>query len=346
MKQEEIAHPNFKFLSHSATVLLEACPRLFELDRLSQKEDLEGEDVHLDFGKLVGAMIQDYLVTGRKEIAIWKAFLSYPRPLLYSTSPSVNSEEEEAELKAKKNFFFAMIALDKFEVLRNEELSSYYVPHFNGKPAVELGFIINCPGGFQYRGKLDALIVHKDTGRYGVLEVKTTGSNYLNEAMYRNSGQGIGYSAIVDTIASSLGLEERSSFPIFYPVYQTRKLEWKMLSFLKSRSSTANWIRHLLRSIQHISEYAEDNYFPMHGQSCFSYNKPCRFFEVCEMQTKHVVGPLEKVVVKKDKEEDYPFVFSLDQLIETQLEKISREGREAVGMAPGKAVNKELITTS
>lgn len=311
-------HPNLQKLSHSSQLLLEACPRLFELDRLSQREDLRGEDVHMDFGHLVGSMVQNYLVTGHKPDAIWEAFLSYPRSLLQE-----DLDLEQLEKQNKKNFFFAMQALDKFAELRDTELRNYYVPQFGEKPATELGFLINCPGGFQYRGKLDALLIDKQSGRYACFECKTTGSNYLHEALFRNSGQGIGYSAVVDAVASSLDLQQRSSFPILYPVYQSKKMEWKLFEFMKSRSTHANWIRHMLRSIQHVSEYAEDDYFPMHGQSCFHYNRACRFFEACEMQTKHVVGPMEKVVVKKDKEGEYPFVFSLDELIEAQMEKMS-----------------------
>lgn len=310
-------HTNLQKLSYSAQTLLEACPRLYELDRLSPRLSLEGEDVHMDFGQLVGKLVQNYLTDTDYEKAVWNAFLSYPRSLF-----SDSLDEVEEEKKHKKDFWFAMHALDKFKELRATELSSYTVPIFQGKPATELGFLIDCGEGFQYRGKLDALLVNKEE-RYAGFECKTTGSNFLHEAMFRNSGQGIGYSAVIDAVASSLGLQQRASFPIFYPVYQSRQLQWTMFPFIKSRASHANWIRHLLRSIQHISEYSEDGYFPMHGQSCFHYNRPCRFFEACEMQNKHLVGDERKIIVKEDKEGEYPFRFSLDELIAAQMEKIS-----------------------
>lgn len=312
-------HPNLQRLSHSSQVLLESCPRLYELDRLSPRVSLEGEDVHMDFGHLVGSLVQDYLVRGSIEAATWRAYLSYPRDLF----PSLYSTEREEEKSSNKDFFTALHALDKFIAFKEEELVGYTVPTLNGKPAVELGFCINCPGGFQYRGKLDALLINSRE-QLACFECKTTGSNYLHEAMYRNSGQGVGYSAIVDAVASKLGVQQRESFPIFYPVYQSKKREWHMMGpFVKSKVSHANWIRHLLRTIQHIGEYAEDSYFPMHGQNCFSYYRACRFFEVCEMRTETVVGKEEKVVVKKDEEGEYPFVFSLDELIAVQMEKVS-----------------------
>lgn len=307
-------HPNLLRLSHSAQQLLETCPRLYELDRLAPRLSLDGTNIHLDFGSLVGSMIQDFLVGHSTGDAIWKAFLSYPRELFQS-----DIEEEKEERRTKKDFFFAMAALDKFRSFREEELSPYDVVYFQGKPAIELGFSIDCGGGFFYRGKLDALLKNSRSGELATLECKTTGSRYLHEAMFRNSGQGIGYSAIVDAISKELGVEQRDSFPLIYPVYQSTTMAWTKFPFVKSRNSHANWLRHLLRSIQHISEYAEDSYFPMYGQNCFHWNRPCRFFESCEMSNKFLVG--EKPAVKEDKEGEYPFTFSLDELIEAQLSK-------------------------
>lgn len=307
-------HPNLQKLSYNANVLLEACPRLFELDRLSERREKEDDDkdVHLDFGSLVGSLVQDYLVHKSTTPAIWNAFLSYPRD-------SFSTEVDEDEKKHKKDFWYALQALDKFVGFKKQVLGDYEVAVVDGKPAVELGFIIDCPGDFQYRGKLDAFLINSRE-QFACFECKTTGSKTIHEAMFRNSGQGIGYSAIVDVIAGKLGLQERSSFPVWYPVYQTHKYEWEEFKFIKSRITHANWIRHLLRSIQHISEYAEDNFFPMHGQNCFRYNRPCRFFEQCEMSNKFLVGDAPKV--KVDKDEDYQFRFSLDELIEAQLEKV------------------------
>lgn len=309
-------HPNLQKLSNSAQVLEETCPRLFELDRLSTKIDDEGEAIHFDFGHSVGRLVQDYLITGETSAAIFKEFLRYPRALIQD-----DLDKEATEAQHKKNFWFAINALENFVKFRLENLADYSIAIFNGKPAVELGFTIDCGDGFTYRGKLDALLVTKG-GNYACLEIKTTGARALHPAMYRNSGQGIGYSAVVDTIARALGLEERPSFPVFYPVYQTHKMEWTEFRFMKSRTSHAQWIRHLLRTIQHVAEYAEDGFFPMHGQNCFHFNRECKFFEQCEMQNKYLVGPEENIPVKEDNPEDYPFRFTLSELIEAQLARV------------------------
>ena len=160
------------------------------------------------------------------EYAVWRAYLAYPRELF-----SVDIDEDEK--KHKKDFWYAIQALNKFTTFRKTVLGNYHVAVLDGKPAVELGFIINCPGGFQYRGKLDAFLVN-NRNEFACFECKTTGSRFLNEAMFRHSGQGIGYSAVVDVIAGRLGLQQRASFPVYYPVYQTHSQEWTEFVFIKS----------------------------------------------------------------------------------------------------------------
>ena len=316
-------HPNLKRLSHSAQVLLEACPRLFELDRLSPNVRDEGTNVHLDFGTLVGSLVQSYLVHSSIDKAAWEAFLTYPRELF----PQAGDLDFELEKTSKKDFWYALLALDKFIAVKNDPefgLTQYEVPFIDGKPAVELGFSIDCGDGFFYRGKLDAFLIHKVNRSFAVLENKTTGSNTVHEAMFHNSGQGIGYSTIVDMLASKLGLtKQRNNFPIFYPIYQSTKKEWTVMRFVKTKTSHANWIRHLLYNIQHISEYAENEFFPTYGQNCYRFNRPCKFFEQCTMDTKFLVGPSPSV--KVDKEEEYTYHFSLQEIIQTQLQNLSSE---------------------
>jgi hypothetical protein len=321
-------HPNMMQLSHSSQTLLELCPKKFQLDRLMRQERKAGESVDLDFGTTLGNMVQDYLVTGDENIALWNGFRTYPRELfqdreLASKSGNLGTlgNDINKEFLSKKNFWYAAIALDKFKLLRDTELNNWYVPTLNGKPAIELGFKIDCENGFTYRGKLDAFLVHKTTGNFAVFENKTTGSKWLSEAAFQNSGQGIGYSTIVDAIAKQLGLVIKNNFPVFYTIYMTTKQEWVCMRFTKSKSTHANWLRKLLLSIKHISEYAEEDFFPQQGQNCTAFGRPCQYFELCDMKTQLLAGKTAEV--REDNPEDYPYTFTLSEVINAQLEKIN-----------------------
>lgn len=307
-------HPNLKRLSHSAQVLFETCPRLFELDRLESKADStsEDKDIHLAFGQVVGLGVQLSLCGLESEEVLWKMFLSWPRDLFPQ-----DEEEDTKEVNSKKSFFFAVHAVRSFLPLRATEFPRLLVASFSGMPAIELGFTVDCGEGFSYRGKLDALLIND--GVLSCLEIKTTGG-IPNPASYTNSGQGIIYSAVLDAVASTMGVQQRDSFFIYYPVYSSNRMEWTVFRFKKSRMQITNWIRHVVRTVQHITEYAEDGYFPQHGQSCYNFFKPCKFLDICDMKNDYIVG--RAPALKQDAEGEYIFHFSLDDIIQAQLDKI------------------------
>lgn len=308
-------HPNLKRLSHSAETLLHACPRLYELDRLSPKREEDDGDVHTDFGKIVGIGIQDFLVHKDKDRAAFKMFLEWKKDLDRDEQGVYGNE-------VKKSFYHALYALDKFLTFKDTALTNYEVVHFNGQPATELGFIIDCGDGFIYRGKLDALLVNRISGSYAVFDCKTTGAKRTHDAMFKNSGQGLGYSLVVDAIANSLENLQDKSYEIIYALYKTNSYEWESFRFSKSHTQRAVWIKQILMDMRHIAEYAEEGFFPMYGENCFKFFKPCKFFDICEMSNEVLVG--KEPEIKEDKEEDYKFRFDLNEVIEAQLAKQGR----------------------
>lgn len=300
-------HPNFKLLSHSSCVLFHKCPKKFELYKLLGKDGKEDEDTdgHLTFGEIVGTGIQDFLITDSLDRATFNTFLRWPGTI----------DDENGEL-SKKTFWHAIYALDKFSSFRKTALARYSLVTVDGKPATELGFSIDLGDGFFYRGFLDALLYNNLTSKLAVLECKTTKYKNVHEANYKNSGQGIGYNTITDTIARKLGIEQGASYEVLYPVYKTFPFEWELFPFSKNYSDRAMWIRNLLRDKQHVAEYAMDGYFPMHGENCYDFFRPCTYFDTCTL-SRNLLVP--NPVLKIEKSEKYPFKFSLEELINSQL---------------------------
>lgn len=315
-------HPNLKLLSHSSDTLFDKCPRKYELYKLStmswsselksishheELSNLSGSDVHLDFGSVVGIGTQRYLVDNSYNSAVLDMLRSWEGNL-----------ENESGHTDKKSFYFALVALDKFTVFRELALSSYEIAIFDSKPAIELGFTIDCGNGFLYRGFLDALLFNKRTGELVPYEGKTTKFREIHEAAYKHSGQALGYSLIVDSIAASLGMEHSSSFEVLYSIYKSSSMEWQKFLFEKTHTHRALWIKNLLIRMGLIGQYAEMGYFPMHGWNCMDFFKPCEFFGTCERDSSLVY---EMAVEKKDDPEKYQFHFNLQEILETQLER-------------------------
>jgi hypothetical protein len=310
-----LIHPNLQQLSHSSLVTLHRCPRKYELERLSARNDAWGE-VHLDFGKVVGEAVQHYLTHRDINKARWIVYTGW--------KSGIEDGAEEGRTKANKTFWHALHALDRFTVLLHSHFAEYEVVWFNSpargeRHACELGFSVDCGAGYTYRGFIDCVLRHKRSGKIIVVEFKTTSSWSLHEATYKNSGQALGYSLVLDRIAAALGIDAGASYQVYYPVYKTKEFEWEVFDFNKTHTSRALWIKQLLCDLRHVQEYHEDNYFPIHGESCMDFNRPCDFFGVCEMQTANLI---RNPIVKVEPEDKYDFHFSLADIIQAQLEAL------------------------
>ena len=177
--------------------------------------------------------------------------------------------------------------------------------------------MIELPEGYKYRGFVDAVLKHKATGAIMVLECKTS-SGVANPAMYKNSGQALGYSVVLDIL-----FPEMSSYSVLYLVYETKSLAYKELPFTKSLLQRALWLQELLIDTQVISLYDSYDTYPMHGESCFDFFRECEYLGLCTLSTKNLTKPLNtKMMTKIEAEKDsYQFTVDFYDLVESQVSK-------------------------
>ncbi len=304
--------PRLKLLSHSSRTTLHKCPRKYQLYRmsadkiaLSEQKDAE-QNLTFAYGTIVGIGLQSTL-EGKTEDEIYlECFLAWDADLLF-----VNA-------KQNKSFWLAMIAVKKFIALRQHGfLDEYELVYYKGKPAVELSFLIDLPDGYTYRGFVDAVLRHKATGEIMVLEAKTT-SGTANASMYRNSGQALGYSVVLDIL-----FPEMSSYNVLYLVYESRSYNYVELPFKKSLLQRALWLQELLVDTQLISLYNSYDIYPMHGESCFDYFRDCEYLGNCTLSTEYLTKPLTTDVlaaIQKDRD-NYQFIVSFEDLVGMQINK-------------------------
>lgn len=297
-------------LSYSSLLTLHACPRKFQLYKLQTKydkpEDIAGS-LTFAYGHTVGKGIQDILEHKTPKQWMWEAFIEWEVDLL------------DENPKQNKSFWGAMVALQQFQSMRdNGYLDGYELMYHEGKPAVELGFVIHFPDGFKYRGFVDAVLRHTVTDRVMVLEAKTTNSATVNPAQYKNSAQGIGYSIILDALVPDL-----SAYEVLYLVYQTKSESFQQLLFEKSYYSRALWIRELLLDVETIKMYEEQEIYPMRGESCFTYFRECEYLNLCTLSTERLTTAMTPEDEKKLQEEldGYQIHITMEDLIKAQLAK-------------------------
>ena len=293
-----------KLLSHSGIETLHSCPRKFEIYRMNYAPKEKGT-IDTAFGHAVGVGVQELLIGNTTNYltdyqnAIWKMFLSWEVDI------------DEVKPKSKKSFHAACLAVEKYQQqllpLLTEE---WELAYFEGKPAVELGFIIKLPNDYCYRGYVDAVLVNKKEKRFRVLELKTTGLSTVDIAQYKNSFQGVGYGVILDKLAASM--DYAADYYVDYLVYKTVSQEFVTFPFLKTTYQRAKWLSQLLVETETIDLYLEKELFPTHGESCYNFYRQCQYFGICERDNSELQI---KKVTNLPTDEEFAAAWSLDNLL-------------------------------
>lgn len=302
---EEIP-PLLRNLSYSSTNELNACQRKFLLNRLRSTKKQDTRSVTFAFGHAVGQGIQSTLEDKTEEQIILDMFLAWDYGDIYG--------EEE---KANKSFWTAIQAVQRFTHIRNSTLlSDYELLFVDGRPAVELSFRITAPDGFRYRGFVDVVLRNKSTGELLVLELKTTSATNIDPAQYKNSGQALGYSVVLDRFAPG-----KSSYRVLYLILSSKTLEYTPMEFTKSYLQRAEWIHTFLIDIEYIKMLWEQKHFPQRGSSCYDFFRQCEHFNTCNLNPLNQVPAANWEAPPADEEDDYTIELTLMDLIDSQLDR-------------------------
>lgn len=298
------AYRYINITSYSQRELLHECPRKFQQIKIvrAAADSFELPNLDFIFGHAVGAGVQAFIVTGSRNAAFFACFLAW------------NTDLNAEFLKKGKSFYFALLAVWKFADLWSQTADEWEIATFNNRAASELLFWIDCENGYYHVGHIDVILRHKVTGKYKIVEVKTTSMKNPDEAQYGNSDQALGYSVVLDSIARSI--EEVSVFDVLYPVYSSTNREWTFLPFPKSRNQRAEWLQDLLLDHTTIQTYLKLGFFPKRGNACWSFSKRCPHYGICDLKDATQLGRFEKWTSGVTAYPETPdFTFTLSQLV-------------------------------
>lgn len=307
MRRKTPIHPHR--LSESTLSILNACDRLFELERLlvTAHPLVEGESPAMMRGKAFGVGVQTYILTGDMDKAIFDAWLEY--------YPEIENPPYISVSRTLNNLWCAQAALD---TIRRD----YEVAVFDGRPAIEMSFRLDIDGKWFYVGYIDLVLRHRVSGIYVVLEVKTTAYKLIDlKPVYKNSGQALGYSIILDKVAG----EEQSRYGVLYLVCRDKSSasEWTpdvyVFPFTKTLVDRYNWFISLGLKVEHLNRMDEIGIFPMNGAACVRFNKVCQHFGVCGIKSADV----KKEIIEDNTE--YQFRYKLADIIQDHLQRLEKE---------------------
>lgn len=293
-------------LSYNALKSLTICERKFQLDRLLIGSSEEKDYPATVLGTAYGVGIASYLATQDPDKALFDLYLAY--------NPVVEDDKRTQEVAAN-------LLIASFPTLENL-LQDWEVATFQGKPAVELSFAIHIDEDFYYVGYADVVLKNRWNGRYAVMDAKTTSLALFNlDPLYQNSAQVLGYSIVLDQIVGS-------SLAEYDCLYLSAQLgagngfqpNIKLLTYPKTLQDRLTWFITLGYDVERIHKMMDFGVFPIRGDSCLQFMRPCYHFGTC---TLHGLDEYKK---REDDKTEYQFVFQLQDLIESHLERISTHG--------------------
>lgn len=271
--------------------------------KLLRGYDEREESATFSFGHAWGKGVVHYLLTGDLDASIYEAWLEY-WPILED-----DKKQQTILINALR------VAKPKLDTYRQD----YEIAEFQGKPAIELSFRLDINERFYYVGYIDGVMRHKREAYYAVLENKHSGA-WVNdiEPLYRNSGQGLGYSIVLDKIANQyLGQYSIHHFvaqfkrDLYDPTIHTLQFKKNLLDRLK-------WFTTLGIDVDRLTQMINLNFFPMRGSSCMAWNRPCQFFGMCQLQ----VNDRPKTDTDVEDTNEYQFTYTLDEIVKDHLERV------------------------
>lgn len=290
-------------LSHSTLQTFHRCERLFQLEKLLATDTVREESADLSFGSGFDAGVAEYFVSQDKDKALYAAWMAY--------WPEIETEKKNVDILTS-----AMIAA--FPAMDNM-LRDYEVASFNGKLGTQLSFRVNINENYYFVGYADVVLRNRWTGVYSVMDAKSTGLQLHDlNPLYQNSEQALGYSILLDQAVG----EEQNSYEVCYFVAQVPKSPHNIvihpLVYEKTLLDRLNWCLALGSDIRRLELAEEIGFYPRRGGSCLKYNRPCRQFGVCTLSSMDVPR------IREEDTTEYDFVFELDELINSLLERINR----------------------
>ena len=288
-------------LSYSALEELHTCERKFQLNRLLAGDRSREESPHLSFGSAFGTGVQSYLEHQDKERALFDCWLAYW---------PIAEDDKKSQVRAHICLENAFHTLDNL-------LMEYELVFFEGKPAVELSFRLDVDEKFYFVGYVDVILRHRFTNNYVIVEVKTTGLSILDVSpLYKNSGQALGYSIILDQIVGA----EQAEYEVLYIVCQLGRTftesKIHLLPFNKTLLDRFTWFLTLGLDVKHLHEMAELGVYPKRGGSCLSFMRPCMHFGTCGLHSFDTPKEIEEDT------KEYQFTYDLNTVIQDHLRRM------------------------
>jgi len=304
-------------VSYSSLEVFNTCPRKFELYKIHPMEAERDTSPALSLGSAVGVGYARYLELSASNRLGYQEMMD--DVLLETWRAYYPALEDNIRSISKAHVIVEALMETPWTPNGTDDPCDWELASFEGKPAAELSFCIQLTDTIYYTGYLDGVMYSPSTGKYRPLELKTSSLTNNLEVNFKNSAQGLAYALIIDKLNNN-----QQVFDIHYRVAQLHRTKAEAYRptiydfyFHKTLMDRLEWLIGLQMEVKKLGMYLEYNLFPKRGSSCLSWNRPCPFFDVCNLTNNK--SPMVSSI------KEYQFYFKLDELVEEALELVANE---------------------
>lgn len=287
-----LAPPDFR-VSYSSLNTADGCLRKFEFNKLYPRKKRDSEEQYAaDVGKALHKAVQDWLIHGDEDRALWILMREFPYMWEYNQTRDDRSLEA---CVATLQEILDSVDMTEWELVSIRLEPTEKFPEGQIVPAVEVPFEIRLNGltladgrQFVYTGWIDAILRHKGTGLIRTWDIKTNRSTLRDStAKYKFDSQQIPYGIIVEHLQGN----QIDEFEVYYLDCYIDLVDPRVTPypFMKIQEDLQEWMMNTLLKVNRIQRSFQMDYFPRTDGGCMAWNKPCFFLDVCETRNREAI---------------------------------------------------------
>lgn len=270
-------------VSDSSLGLLASCPRKFEFRKMFMSDRFENS-LPANVGSALHTGSQTYCTGISKEQATFNMLMEFP--MQYETKLMDIRTWQSATYVLETAMQFWDIDMEEWEIAMIQDAEGNPIPAYEVPFALVMkNFPFYADGRtitLKYIGYIDLILHNKLTGQYAVCDIKTTSADLSTKNYeFTFADQCLPYGLILETL---LGQDISRGFEVYYwmqfihPIDATNVL----LPFIKTRDDIQDWVAGFMEDINIIKRSYNAGWFRRRSKSCYSWNRPCTYFDMCD----------------------------------------------------------------
>jgi hypothetical protein len=304
-------------LSYSTNNTFANCQRKFELTKMFHHPDRGvWEDSHAaDVGTALHAGYQHYVATQDEVESFFIMARAYPH---HSTTGWADYRSLETCVGVLE-MMIDQASTHEFELAKIKNPNTGLIV-----PATEVAFeiefittsgapVLKNGGRLTFVGFIDLIEVSRFSGRFRVCDIKTHQSKIQDRnPNYKFNTQQVPYGLVLEHIQGhAIDSFDVDYLDCFVDLVAPRVNHYP---YTKTQTDIQEWIAARVLQIRQLNTALQSGFFPRVENGCLSFNRPCRFLDVCETRDPNAVQAY--LLMGEEPAEFKPF----EPLIRVQLE--------------------------